>query len=76
MLHKFWKGQKDPDKYSDSHESPEVVKAREERIRAEKLLAQTREKGVQVSRIANKSRDILEANNFTRTIDLCMERRK
>lgn len=72
---KFWQKPKPP-KVLEEVESPEIQRARQERMHAEQLLSQTRATGLQVSQIANRSQRILEANNFTRTIDLCMERRK
>ena len=74
MRIKFWK--KPEPVLVEEVETPEIKHARQERIRAEQLLASTRATGRQVSQIANRSQKILEANNFTRTIDLCMERRK
>lgn len=75
MRLKFWKRLAD-EVLDTEPESPDITRARQERMHAEQLLAQTRATGFQVSQIANRSQKILEANNFTRTIDLCMERRK
>lgn len=72
---KFWQKLKPP-LAAEEVETLELQRARQERMHAEQLLAQTRATGLQVSQIANRSQKILEANNFTRTIDLCMERRK
>lgn len=76
MQIKFWKKCSKDNLDLEPVEAPEIARARQERMHAEQLLEQTRTKGLQVSQIANRSQRILEANNFTRTIDLCMERRE